>query len=383
MSNAPAIQLPNLPRPKAGLMKLLTLADLATLRDPEWQVDGMIPAGGLVVVYGPPGAGKSFFVLGLVLSVAYGAPFYRKPVKSGPVLYVAAEGSGGLKARVDAWRTANVVPADAPAYFYPDVVNLLESQAINALIEALQGFPELPSLIVFDTFARCMLGGDENSARDVGQAIASADRIRKETGAAVILVHHTSKAGEVERGSTALRGAADTMIHVKGEDGQITVACDKQKEAEPFARLALKLRTVAKSCVLSTITGAENQSTTITKFESTALEVLSNAFLEDGAAATPWLKASKLADVTFWRTRTSLVRKGYVQKVGSKYTLTAKGCSAVAINYQGTIKALSDSETAQLSALSRPYKGDSADSAGGEVQDAEPCEAQPEEELWL
>ena len=53
---------------------------------------------------------------------------------------------------------------------------------------------EEPKLIIFDTLARCMVGGDENSPLDMGRAVAAADRVRVETGAAVLLVHHPTKA---------------------------------------------------------------------------------------------------------------------------------------------------------------------------------------------
>ena len=38
--------------------------------------------------------------------------------------------------------------------------------------------PTMPTLIVFDTFARAMMGGDENSAQDVGAFKLSPDGTR-------------------------------------------------------------------------------------------------------------------------------------------------------------------------------------------------------------
>jgi hypothetical protein len=110
------------------------------------------------------------------------------------------------------------------------------------LIEVVWGFR--PSLVVVDTLARCMLGGEENSARDMGLFVAACDRIRMATGATVLVVHHTGKSAHVERGSSALRAACDQMIRLTGEGDYLTVACDKSKEATLFPPRTLRLLTV-------------------------------------------------------------------------------------------------------------------------------------------
>ncbi|MDQ3605965.1 MAG: AAA family ATPase [Gemmatimonadota bacterium] len=356
-----------------GRLKMLSLSDLEKLRDPEWLADTQIPAGGLVVTYGPPGAGKTFWVLGLVLSVAYGIPFYGSAVKRGSVLYIAAEGHAGLKARVRAWKTANAVSGDAPAFFYPDVVNLLDVGAINDLVTALKSLPEMPLLVVFDTFARCIPGGNENDARDVGLAISHADRIRKETGAAVLLVHHTSKAGEVERGSTALRGAADTMLQLRADDGVITVTCDKQKEAEPFARLALRLQPIADSCVLITDTGRGAQSGgAVTNSERDALETLTSIYLGDGVSTSVWLSASKMQERSFYRAVKPLVERGFVtqERVGRTVlnSPTLRGQAAITDNCQSTDKPLPDSRESITDTTAHAFR------SGSPVSDADRVE---------
>jgi RecA-family ATPase len=70
-------------------------------------------------------------------------------------------------------------------------------------------------LAVVDTLARCFVGGEENSARDMGRFVAAADRLRTATGAAALLLHHVSRHGGAIRGSTALPGALDTGIAVE------------------------------------------------------------------------------------------------------------------------------------------------------------------------
>lgn len=55
-------------------------------RPSEWLVDGLMPAGHTVLIAGMPGAGKSFFVEGLAISVASGMPYLGLSVIQGPAL---------------------------------------------------------------------------------------------------------------------------------------------------------------------------------------------------------------------------------------------------------------------------------------------------------
>ena len=59
-----------------------------------------------------------------------------------------------------------------------------------------------------------MVGGDENSSKDMGNLIAGADALCRATGATVLLVHHTPRNGDNLRGHTSLEGAVDTAIWV-------------------------------------------------------------------------------------------------------------------------------------------------------------------------
>ena len=91
-----------------------------------------------------------------------------------------------------------------------------------------------PALVVIDTLARCF-DGDENLQEDMGRFIGGIDRLRREFDTTVIVVHHTRLDADRERGSTAFRGAADTMVYCrKSRDGELELTCNKQKDAEEF-----------------------------------------------------------------------------------------------------------------------------------------------------
>jgi hypothetical protein len=102
-----------------------------------------------------------------------------------------------------------------------------------------------PDFVVIDTLARCF-DGDENKQEDMGRFIQGADRFRRQFDATVLIVHHTRLDGDRERGNTAFRGAADTMLKItrQGENGQIVLKCDKQKDAEGFGLVGLRFKAI-------------------------------------------------------------------------------------------------------------------------------------------
>ncbi|WP_426765441.1 AAA family ATPase, partial [Pseudomonas aeruginosa] len=55
-------------------------------------VRGILGEGGLSVLYGAPGAGKSFLALDLGYAVATGQPWMGRDTRQGPVIYAAGEG---------------------------------------------------------------------------------------------------------------------------------------------------------------------------------------------------------------------------------------------------------------------------------------------------
>src|SRR5438034_1345408 len=95
------------------------------------------------------------------------------------------------------------------------------------LIEHVLPAGALGLLVGVDTLARCFVGGEENSAKDMGLFVAGLDRLRAATGAAVLVVHHTGRESGRERGSTALSGAVDTLMVIERhpKDGSRWLKC--------------------------------------------------------------------------------------------------------------------------------------------------------------
>jgi hypothetical protein len=149
--------------------------------------------------------------------------------------------------RIKAWEAAHDVDLADDLLLGNGIIQVAaktEAWAEVAAYIARQGV----GLVIFDTFARMSRTLEENSATDVGRAIGRFDHIKKLTNAGVCVVHHTSKgAPDIARGSSALNGALDSELLVRGgswdtsqiADGQgryngkaIEVWVSKQKNAE-------------------------------------------------------------------------------------------------------------------------------------------------------
>jgi hypothetical protein len=108
--------------PKA--LKFLTLADVAKLREPHDFVEGFLCDNQLSVIFGDANVGKSFFALDLALHVAQGRRWLGREVEQGAVVYLAGEGSGGIRRRIDAHcKHHGIADRDQiPLAIIPDVV---------------------------------------------------------------------------------------------------------------------------------------------------------------------------------------------------------------------------------------------------------------------
>jgi len=178
-----------------------------------------------------------------------------------------------------------------------------------------------------------MTGGDENSARDMGLVIANADRVRKATGAAVLLIHHTGKSGDSERGSSALRGACDTMLKVVGDRDKLVLRCEKQKDAPHFSDIPIRFLPHLESGVITARIGVDVNDDGLTPNQLQILESLSSALEPGGLPTSKWLAVAERSEGTFYRARKALDDKGFVcaDKVGrgAYYSLTEKGEEAL------------------------------------------------------
>jgi hypothetical protein len=300
----------------AKSMQLYSVGELFDLPGPEWQIEKVFPMESFVVIYGASGEGKSFLALDMGLSVAQGKGWQGRAVQQGSVVYVAAEGGRSIRKRINAWMLHHNVGDIQNAFFLLEGVQVTNDEDVSSLIKLIHDRGIKPSLIVLDTLARCFVGGDENSAKEMGEFIDGVGKLQKAVGATVMVLHHTGKNGATERGSTALRGAADVMIHVSKLNDAITVENDKQKDDEEFEKITMDLAKVSgsESCVLKPYRQEERKALAV------RAELALNVLRQIGPCSwDDWLEGTGLPRTTFHRIYTAMKNDGRVFKVDDKW----------------------------------------------------------------
>ena len=205
-----------------------------SLRPPvPWIIKGLLPKADLGVMFGASGSGKSFIALDLAFAIARGAPWRGRKVSQGRVLYLAAEGGGGVAARIRAYAQHNNLDAGKlPVGIMHSIPNFLNEENVGDVAAAITSARGV-DLVIVDTFAQVTSGANENSGEDMGMALRHARAIKDATGAMVLLVHHSGKdAAKGARGWSGIRAAADVELEVyRPDEGDIRVLrTTKQKD---------------------------------------------------------------------------------------------------------------------------------------------------------
>lgn len=214
-------------------LKLVHFADIQPRHSGPGIISGLLNPGEMSIMHGPPGCRKTFLAIDLMMHVATGEPWRGRSVTPGPCVYLAAEAGASIFNRFAAQKIQRgledaaiplaVVPSpiDLCSQPNPDMAVLRELLAV-----AQEGFEAPIRLIVLDTLSRAMAGGDENSSVDMGAMVRHMDMIRAETGAHVMIIHHSGKdVARGARGHSLLFGAVDTAIDIQPDEaGGFSVA---------------------------------------------------------------------------------------------------------------------------------------------------------------
>ena len=232
--------------------RLLSVEALLALPAPEWTVEGVLQEAPLSLIYGDGASFKSFLALDLALTSAAGRDWHHRRVKQERTLYVAAEGTGGLGARVRSWLMRNNVETVEGFTLYPGAMNLLAVGDMETLIAACQvyGF----SRIVVDTLRRSMPGAEENSAKEVGAVVSNLGRLYEETGVRATVIHHANKSGGY-RGSSAIFDDSDNVLKMERDRAKdplyALLTVEKTKDGAEAPPLGLRLCEVGDSLVIA------------------------------------------------------------------------------------------------------------------------------------
>jgi hypothetical protein len=182
--------------------------------------------GTVAAIVGLPNSGKTAFAISLGLHVAGRRErWLTRKVKGGPAIYFAAEAPGSVTMRAKAAVTRQAfgkpsfyVTAAAPGIGgeYSSDADVDRIISTIAQVAALEGEPV--KLVFLDTLAACLAGGDENGDGMI-RLTQAAQKIAKQSGVCVILIHHPSKGDAASlRGHGSLAAACDAILRIEIED---------------------------------------------------------------------------------------------------------------------------------------------------------------------
>lgn len=223
------------PEPQARPVGIASVRDLDNLLAsdvkpikliiPDW-----LPVGATIFA-GAPKTGKSYAALQMALAVGKGGKvFQRYPVEPGPVLYLALE-DGDVRMF---HRTRQLLGdgAGAPGVAYATEWPIAPEGGL-AQIETWLQRTHKPRMVIIDTLKRFRPPSKGRSVYEEDyDAISGLQRLSIGYGVAMLIIHHTRKAGADDimaeiNGSYGLTGSADTTIIVKrkrlSSEGAMTV----------------------------------------------------------------------------------------------------------------------------------------------------------------
>jgi AAA domain len=175
----------------------------------RWLLDGLFLAGGAGILGGAPKTGKSFLALELAVAVASGTlgAGHWAVATPGPVLLLAAEDPLAVVVQ----RLTALAAARART-----LVTLPVDLIVEPSVRLPDGLPRLaatvaqrrPVLLILDPLIR-VHRADENSAPEMAAVLDGLRTLARDSGCAVLLVHHARKAPALSSLGHGLRGSSD------------------------------------------------------------------------------------------------------------------------------------------------------------------------------
>jgi AAA domain len=257
----------------------VALADISDEVRPQ-VVQNIFEAGCVAVLAGSPNAGKTFIAVHLGVHVAAGEPWFGAKVAQGPVVYVAAEAPGSVKTRARLAASHGFKGKRLPFYVVSaspglgsDVDTVADTKRLMATLSTVASEEGAAvKLLIIDTVASVLGGGEEN-ADGMLLLAGSAKHIAQNTNAAVILVHHPSKADPKSlRGHSSLAAAVDAIINVETDEntGIRTATLTKSRDSAAGRQIFFELEVITlpgedyfgdarTSCVVKAVAVPEHQ----------------------------------------------------------------------------------------------------------------------------
>ena len=220
-----------------------TMADAYAPRDPiEYIVQDIYPTPSVSCLVSPSGCFKTALLMDLAVCLCQGEAWLKVPMagegrtfatKPTSVVWLNADNpTPTMLERFEAVGKSHKVPPDAPLSFISFPEPHLIAHRPGSMAHLIDWVKRRGArFVVIDNLNTVRGDIDENSA-DMAQVITPFRHLSEECNAAVVLVHHTNKAGDY-RGSTAILNLIDfsLIVNREGLANEVTVKPGKMRNA--------------------------------------------------------------------------------------------------------------------------------------------------------
>lgn len=179
-------------------------------------IDPLLPEGGVLLLVGPGGVGKSLLALWMALHLATGRPLFDQfPTHACTVLYLDGESNARALRR----RLLTLTDQPPPNLFYTEWSHPINTPEGRAQLEYLLR-TYTPACVIVDSLIRFHTL-DENKASDMRLFFGILAHLRQRYNTAFLLIHHAGKSrpfgttADLVRGSTDIVNATDTALFLR------------------------------------------------------------------------------------------------------------------------------------------------------------------------
>jgi len=222
---------------KNSVASKLARLDLKTpAPEPQWLVDGWICSGDVHILIGDPGLGKSWLTMGLSTALVDGHnTWLGLPVrKNGRVLYVDEENPADII--LNRFHKLGLTDKGAENIFFLHRPGIWLNKEPDVLLDEAAEIE--PDLIVLDALT-ALHSIEENNANAMRSLFKEAIiPLARDTGAAVVVIHHTTKAEDGSsfkraRGSGDISAVVDCAMDARGtgEPGELVLSQYKSRRS--------------------------------------------------------------------------------------------------------------------------------------------------------
>ena len=221
-------------------LKPVSAADLLDIETPESLWAGLLFPGCITQLNAEPGAGKSTIAYNIAAFGAQGREFAGEPFsKRIKTLYADLETPSWLRP----FKIDSICGGRPEGFYLLDTLSLGRDNA--DLVRLCKS--EKYDLVILDTQSKVLGLQDENDNAEGSRAAELLTRLAKETEAAILLIHHTSKGGNNGkdvyrgRGASAIAASVDIVCNLEVLDRDtLKLSIAKSRVPAEFASLTLR-----------------------------------------------------------------------------------------------------------------------------------------------